>query len=177
MSLPIKNSLYKYTSKFHKYIIIHHTDELKLNTGSVLMDRPSFQLNSLAKSYYDLDKMMLPYHFIIEKVGDEYINMAVAPLLTKQEFLDMDDKYQNGIHIALLGNYNMDTVDRKLYDVLNLILIIPMMKTYNIQEDNILRHSDVSFLPDNNCPGENFNLAKLKNSLRSHMKKRSVTRS
>ena len=177
MTLPIKNSLYTYTQKFHKYIIIHHTDELNLNTGNVIIDKPSFQLNSLAKSFYQLEKMYLPYHFVIEKVGDEYINMVTAPLLTKHEFLDMDDKYQNGIHIALLGNYNMDTVDQKLYDVLNLRIIIPMMKTYNILEDNILKHSDVSFFPDMKCPGDNFNLAKLKNSLRSHMKKRSVTRS
>lgn len=177
MTLPIKNSSYKYSQKTHKYIIIHHTDELNLNTGNVILDKPSFQLNSLAKSYYDLDKMMLPYHFIIEKVGDEFHIIVGAPLLTKHEFLDMDDKYQNGIHIALLGNYNMDTVDLRLYDVLNLKLIAPMIKTFNIQEDNILKHSDISFIPDNKCPGENFNLAKLKNSLRSHMKKRSVTRS
>lgn len=177
MSLPIKNSLYKYTQKYPRYIIIHHSIELNLNTGNVIIDKPTFQMNSLMKSFYQLDGMYLPYHYVIEKVGDEYHPIVSAPLMTKMEFLDIDDVYQDGIHVCLLGNYNLETVDLKLYNILSLRVIIPLMKVFRIEENNILKHSDISFLPDNKCPGDNFNLDKLKNSIRSNIKRRSISRS
>ena len=177
MTLPIKPSLYKYSDKWPKYIILHHTEELELNSGSVLFDKPTFQFNNLQKNYYQLDNLYLPYHFVIEKVGDEYHPIVSAPLLTKIEFLDLDTEYQEGVHIALLGNYNADNVDLKLYDVLTLRVIIPLMKTFRIEEKNILFHSEVSFLRNSTCPGEFFSRPKLISSIRTNMKRKSVSRS
>lgn len=177
MTLPIKPNLYKYSNKWPKYIILHHTEELDLNTGSVLFDKPTFQFNNLQTSYYQLDKLYLPYHYVIEKVGDEYHSIVSAPLFTKMEFLDLDSEYQEGVHIALLGNYNADNVDLKLYDVLTLRVIIPLMKMFRIEENNIVLHSEVSFLRNSTCPGEFFDKSRLISSIRTNMKHRSITKS
>lgn len=176
MVLPIKNTLYKYTQKWPKYIIIHHTDELEINDGSILFDKPTYQFNRLARSYYEMDKMYLPYNFVIEKIGDEFQPIVSAPLLTKHEYLDMEDVHQDSIHIGILGNYNADTVELKLYDVLALRVIIPLMRTFRIPEENVVLHSDISLDPESSCPGSFFSLSKLKNTIRANIKKKSVSR-
>lgn len=176
MPLPIKHTLYKYSTKWPKYIIIHHTEELQLNDSSVIFDNRKFQLNKIAKDFYNLENQYLPYNYIIEKVDDEYHIITSSPLFTKINFLDLDDVYQESIHIALLGNYNAMKVDSKLYNVLSLRIIIPMMRAFRIKENNIVLHSEVSLNPKNTCPGDFFDMSMLKMFIRTNMKIRAVTR-
>lgn len=176
MTLPIKPDMYKYSKRWPKYIILHHTDELNLNTGSVVFDRPTFQTNALVKSFYELENEYLPYHYVIERVQDEFHSIVSAPLLSKIPFLDLEDVYQESIHIGIMGNYNADDVDRRLYNMLTLRVIIPLMKVFRIPEENIVKHSDISLDPNSSCPGEFVSMPVLINFLRNNMRMKSVSR-
>lgn len=176
MTLPIKHSMYKYTTKWPKYIILHHSEELKLNDSSTFLDTRKFQVNKLAKTFYSLENEYLPYNFIVEQVDDEYNIITSAPLFTKINYLDLDDVYQESIHIGLLGNYDIMKVDTKLYNVLSLRVIVPMMRNFNINIENVVKHSDVSLNPNNNCPGDSVDMAVLRMYIKNNMKVRALTR-
>lgn len=176
MSISLKQDMYKYAGSWPRYIILHHTEDLKPNDADILFDKPTFQINKLAKTIYELDRMYLPYNFIIEKVGDDYHPIVSAPLLTKAPFLDIEDEHQEGVHIAVMGNMNADQPDRKLYNVMAIRVIIPMMKAFKISEKNIVTHSEISFFKGNSCPGAYFNMALLKSMVNNNMRQRSVTR-
>lgn len=172
----INPNLYTYSGSWPKWIVLHHTEELKLNDSSLYFDKPTFQTNKLSKTVYELDRSYLPYHFIVEKVGNTYNGIIGSPLLTKSTFLDIEDEHQEGIHIALMGNYNADKPDRKLYMFLAVKLIIPMIKAFKIPEQNIVLHSDISFFKNSTCPGTFFDIAILKSMVNNNMRKKSVTR-
>lgn len=176
MAMSLKQDMYKYARSWPNWIIIHHTEDLKPTDAAVVFDRPSFQVNKLSRTIYELDRMYLPYNFVIEKVGDDFHPIVCAPLLTKAPFLDMEDTHQEGIHIAVMGNLNADQPDRKLYNVMAIRVIIPMMKAFRISEKNIVTHSEVSFFKDMSCPGAFFNMALLKSMVNNNMRQKSVTR-
>lgn len=177
--IPIRPSELNYADKWPKYIVIHHTEELDIKDGAVKYDLPKVQIQRLQQNVYrKYQKTQLPYHFVVDKLeNNDYTIHIGKPLLTiSDEFLDLDDEYLEGIHIALIGDYNNDIPDDRLYHILAFKLIIPLMKMLRINENNVVRHSDVSLDPENTCPGSIFNLAKLKSFIKNKMRKKSISR-
>ena len=176
MTLPIKHTLYKYSTKWPKFIVLHHTEELKLNDNSTFLDNGKFQTNKLAKTFYSLENEYLPYNYVVEKVDDEYNIITSSPLFTKINYLDLDDVYQESIHIGLMGNYNVMKVDTKMYNVLSLRLLVPMMRAFRIDIENVVKHSEVSLNPNTDCPGDFIDMPMLRMYVRTNMKVRALTR-
>ena len=175
--IPIRPSNLIFSSKWPNYIIIHHTYELFLNNGSLIFDTNNFQYPELHKTYYSIyNNPELPYNFIIDKVKNDYELIVGRPLLTKIIYADIEEKYYDQIHIGLIGNYNEDLAENRLYATLAYRIIVPLMRLLNIPEDHILLHREIAYDPDENCPGEFFLKSKLNMHSRSQIKKKSVTR-
>ena len=142
-----------------KYMIIHDTSCQwdKINLFSV--DKRLFQTSPMRarfrsqKQYYEL-----PYHFICEKIGENYQTIVGKPLQYSSflEFPDIDRHYaEHAIHICLMGNYNILTHTAKLYEQLAYRIICPMMKTYRIPRSRIFLHGELS-KEHSDCPGFHF---------------------
>lgn len=150
--------LFKAPRRF-RYIIIHDTSCQWDKSNIFSIDKRMMQTSPMRarfrsqKQYWEL-----PYHFVCEKIGENYQTLLGRPLQYASflEFPDIDRHYaQNAIHVCLMGNYNILSHTAKLYEQLAYRVLCPMMKTYRINRSRIFLHGELSKThPD--CPGFNF---------------------
>ena len=141
------------------FIIIHDTNCQWEMSDYYKIDKGMFQAGPMRarfrnEKHYD----EFPYHFIVERIGENFQTIVGRPLQysCKNEYPDIDTYYSKyGIHVCLMGNYNGNFVLPKMYQQLAYRVICPMMKAYRITKSRILTHGEISKEhPD--CPGFNF---------------------
>jgi hypothetical protein len=149
-------SLLKIRRMTVKWIILHDTIEL-YDRPEIEIDTPKYQYPILVKSAMEKAQVDLNYHYIMEKVSDDYIAIATRPITHLCEWDDIDPNINNrSLHIAILGNYNYKVPENRLYNVLAYRVVSPLMKIYALSENRIKLHSEVSSNNDLVCPGEFF---------------------
>lgn len=144
-----------------KFIIIHDTNCHWKDYQPFKVDRNLFQSGPMRARFKIIKNFNeMPYHFVCEKIGENYQTFLGRPLQysCEHEYPDMDDNYSKyGIHICVMGNYNIMACTEKLYQQLSYRVICPMMRTFRIRKSNIYLHADVTKNSDyNDCPGFNF---------------------
>lgn len=103
--------------------------------------------------YLNFPSLFLPWHYIVEMIGDLYYIFQTRPLDTKfplnnQEVLDRKHDFQddvtktffenkifqieNMIHICIIGDSNLDVYSNKLYKLIGLTCIGPMYRDMRI---------------------------------------------
>lgn len=174
--IPLRPSFIDFGQKWPKNIIIHHTFELGLDSGELSLSKDKYQINALNRRFYQKFKQYTPYHFILDKAGNDFQVVVGRPLLTKVDFVDIPDKYSEDIHIGIIDNFHESIPSNRLYLVLSFRLLVPLMRLFNIDEDGILLHKDISEDKDHDCPGDFFNIARLRSTLRSQIRRRTVIR-
>lgn len=144
-----------------KWIIIHHTAELYKNPEARI-DNPKYQMPGLFKGVLELKEGDVNYHYVIEKVKDDFIAVATRPTPYLCEWPDIDDNINNrAIHIACLGNLDFQIPSKRLYEILAYRLVNPMMKLYGLTPNRIKLHKEVSNEKEMYCPGEFFDKDRL----------------
>jgi len=139
-----------------KWVILHDTIEL-YDRPEIEIDTGRYQYPFIVKSAMEKASPDINYHYIIEKVGDDYIPLSTRPITHLCDWDDIDPNINNrALHIALLGNYNYKIPENRLYNVLAYRIISPLMKIYALPQSRIKTHSEVSNNKDLVCPGEFF---------------------
>jgi len=149
-------SLLKIRHQKIKYIIIHHTECLYKN-NELKIDSAKFQTNYLYQNVIQVKDPDVNYHYLIDKIQDEYYVTVGRPLFSLCEFDDISPDYnRNSIHVALLGSYDFKIVDRRLYEILAYRLINSLLKQFSLNPSRIYLHNEVSNKKDLTCPGDFF---------------------
>jgi hypothetical protein len=102
----------------------------------------------------------LNYHFIVEKIKDDYETLFGRPLNAICEYDDIVSPYDAAIHVGVMGNFNFDIPPERLYKQIAYRVLGPMMMYFRIDKSKILLHREVSS-DQAECPGTNFNKARL----------------
>ncbi len=151
-----------------RYIIIHDTNCQWQNFNNFKIDNNLFQAGPMRarfktdKNYYEM-----PYHYVCEKIGNNYQTFVGRPLQysCEREFPDIDHyKTRYAIHVCIMGNYNVMSHTPKMYEQLCYRVIGPMMKLYRIPRSRVFFHGDLS-KEHTDCPGFNFS----KNAMFAYM--------
>jgi len=150
-----------------KYIIIHHSVCQYENSESKI-DSATFQTNYLYSNVMQLKQPDVNYHYIIDKIKDEYYITIGRPLFSLCDFPDISPDYnRSSIHIALLGSYDFKIVERRTYEILSYRLINSLLKQFSLNPSRILLHKDISDNKTLTCPGDFFD----KNALISNIRR------
>ena len=153
MKIQLRPSLLKVRRQTVKWIIIHHTSEIYKQPAAKI-DNSEFQMNQLFKGVLEDKTGDVNYHYVIEKIKDDYYPVAMRPFTYLCDWKDIDVNINNrAIHVSLLGNYSLKIPEPRLYDVLAYRLLNPFMKMYNLSPTKIKLHSEVS-KEDIDCPGD-----------------------
>jgi len=177
MAIPLRKTNLKLSTSWPSHIVIHHT-ACKLDIPPVSLDRPTFQ----AQKYELMNAKILKkpgatgFNFIVEKTGNDFSVIVSQPLMSLCEFQDIPESYYKSIHIALLGNYNIEVPKKRIYLVLAYRLLVPLMRMFYIRENEIITHESISEDKHFSCPGINFNMSTMLLSLRTVMKRQMVSR-
>ena len=174
--IPLRASALKYSGKWPSNIIIHHTAEFVPDVPNFKFDTSKPQSNAyIDYSFKVLHKTETKYHYILEKIGNDYQIVISQPMFTKCRYEDLDSKYDDSIHVACMGNYNLDIPPTRLYKVLSYRLLAPLMRLFYLKTNDILLHRAISN-EDIICPGEFFEMDRLINQLTSVRKVKSLRR-
>lgn len=175
--IPLRATNYKLSNKWPSNIILHSSacEHIK-NISEVKYDKNSFQSDKFQLYHYAKHKTETNVHFIIEKSGNDFFVVVSQPLMTLCKYEDLDPKYYKDVHILFLGDYNLDMPMNREYDVLAYRILNPIMRTFLIDEDNILLHNVISNDKNCSCPGEFFNMARLHEAIRKIRKRVSLRR-
>jgi len=151
--IPLRVSRLKIRHTKVKFIIIHHTVCL-YPTEEIRIDNQKPQMNGLFKGVMETKTADVNYHYVIDKIGDEYIPIVGRPLAAICDFDDIDPSINKAsIHVALMGSYNFKIPEARCYEILSYKILAPLMKLYNLTPNKIKFHSEVSETEEY-CPGD-----------------------
>lgn len=142
-----------------KYIVIHDSSCLNNIESALITD--SEQIGVGALKIASIRKLGLDdynFHFIVDKIGEDYEVVAGRPMTVKCDFPDLDPVYQNSLHVIILCDLNIDMPNNRLYKVLSYRCLAPLLKMLKISSDPykaIVFHRDVETKrKDLKCPGD-----------------------
>ena len=154
MKIPFRPSLLKIRRQTVKWIILHHTAEMYENPEARI-DNAKFQYPALDKGVLEMKQGDVNYHFVIEKIKEDYRVITARPFVYLCEWPDIDVNINNrAIHVALLGSYDFKVPVKRTYEVLAYRLLNPFMKMYGLSPSKIKFHNEVSSNEDLTCPGD-----------------------
>ena len=154
MKMPIKPSMLKIRRKTVKWIIIHHTSEM-YKKPSARIDNSKYQMNDIFNGVPELKQGDVNYHFVVEKIKEDYNVIVTRPFPYLCEWGDISDDINNrSLHVALLGDYDAKIPEKRLYEILAYRILNPFMKMFHITPSRIKLHSEVSSDKELTCPGE-----------------------
>jgi len=157
----LRPSLLKVRRQSVKWIIIHHTAEMYDNPEARI-DNSKYQLPGIFKGVLEKKQGDVNYHYVIEKIKEDYVAITTRPFPYLCEWPDIDDNINNrAIHVALLGNYDLKIPQKRMYDILAYRVLNPFMKMFNLKPDRIKLHKEVSNDDDVYCPGEFINSGRI----------------
>jgi len=165
MKIPYKPIYLSKGPKRYYYIIIHDVNCMTSKFNDFKVDSTMPQVNLLrARLRQEKKWFELPYHFVCEKVKDDFETITGRPLQYSCEecYPNMDKKYSRfGIHVCVMGNFNYMVGEPRMYQQLCYRAISPVMKRYRIPKSNIYLHAEVE--PSQlDCPGFHFSKNHLK---------------
>lgn len=163
MRVPYKPALLSKGPKRYKYIILHDINCMGKNNNEFKVDRTLAQTGKL-RSRFKVEKKYdeLPYHFVCEKVGDDYETIVGRPLQFSCEYSDINYSFGHfAVHILVMGNFNIIDAETRMYQQICYRAISPMIRFFRIQRSNVLLHGELS-TEQLDCPGFNFDKNQLK---------------
>lgn len=152
--IVLRPSLLTIRRKGIKWIIIHHTAEMYESPESRI-DNSKYQMPGIFKGVMELKQGDVNYHYVIDKVNDDYIAIATRPISYLCDWPDIPDNINSrALHIALMGNYDLKIPPRRLYDILAYRLLTPMINLFKLTPSRVKLHKEVSTNKSVYCPGE-----------------------
>lgn len=158
MKIPFRPARLNLRRRPVKYLIIHHTVELYPQEAARI-DNPKYQMNSLFNGVLEDKSPDVNYHFVIDKIKNDYIAVTCRPFVTLCEWDDIPDDINNAaLHVAMLGSYDFKVPEKRAYEVMAYRILNPLLKMFGLpqSESRILLHNEVSENKDLTCPGEFF---------------------
>lgn len=154
MKLQLRPSLLTVRRQSVKWIIIHHTAELYPQPAARI-DNAKFQLPELYKGVLENKSGDINYHYVIEKIQEDYHPIVTRPFVYLCDWNDIDVNINNrAIHVALLGSYDFKVPEVRMYEVLAYRVLNPFLKMFHLSPNKIKFHRDVSSNEDLTCPGD-----------------------
>ena len=154
MKLKLRPSMMKVRRQSVKWLIVHHTAEMYPAPSSKI-DNAKYQLPGLISGVHQQKTGDINYHYVIDKIGEDYMPIACRPISYLCEWDDIDNNINNrAIHVAMLGSYDFKIPEKRLYEIMAYKLLNPMLKLFGIPPSKIKFHKDVSSNKDLSCPGD-----------------------
>ena len=163
MIVPFKPVYFEKATRRFKYIIIHDLSCRFANLDKAKVDSKKSVASTLRGfNWVFNNEHDLPYHFLCERIGEDYETIMGRPFQYFCIFDDIKSEFIPSIHIAVAGLYSFTSQPtNRAYQQVGYRAISPLMKWFKIQISNVYLHHEVSNDKDHSCPGAMFNKNKL----------------
>ena len=156
MKVPYRPKTLARMKMHFRFVILHDVSCQFEHMTEFYKDTPKFQTGKLRAYDFILNSRSdLNYHFIVEKVNDDYESIVGRPLSSECDYPDISSPFDKSIHVCLMGNYSVETPTQRFYQQLAYRVVGPILKVFHMNFDRIKFHSEVS-KDYPNCPGKLF---------------------
>ena len=114
MKIQLRPSLLKVRRQSVKWIVIHHTVELYPQPAARI-DNATYQLPELYKGVLEDKSGDINYHYVIEKVKEDYQAFVTRPFVYLCEWDDIDDVYD------LIRYYSRNKEQEKIFSTIEFL--------------------------------------------------------
>lgn len=167
MKLPYRPKLLPVARRRFKYIIIHDISCQFEDIIDLMVDSSRFQVEKMKSMNYILHGLYeLNYHFVVDKIDNDYNTLVARPLYSRCEFDDIESPYDHAVHICVMGDFHNENPGNRFYQHLAYHTVIPMMRLYRIPISQVVLHKEISNANET-CPGPNFRTTLLQSYLKS----------
>jgi len=104
------------------------------------------------------------YHFGVELIGDTYYSLLGRAEHKVAAAVREGDLNKTGIHICMVGNFDLAPPPEAMMDCLIRRVLYPVMDRWSIGVDDLYGHNN--FATYKTCPGTKFPMEALKDRLR-----------
>ena len=169
MIAPYKPVYLPKAYKKFKYVIIHDFT-CQFNTiDKARVDNKLAQIQGVRLyNWMFQNSYELPYHFVCEKIYNDFETIMARPFCYYCEYSDIPDQYLNSIHIAIAGNYNNMNVHQRAYQQMAYRSISSVLRWFNIPINRVLMHWEVSKDDKLHCPGDAFKKDRLLSAIKQY---------
>jgi len=152
----------RFRSKIQGFVIEDSVNNVTFPMDYPILDTSKIMLGEIYKRfrnfYADGQNILLPWHFVVEFYGHDYVVHATRPMTHRfpinkkdslrlmksrdQEFMDKDTELfmtkqdnldaQEMIHILIVGDSSMDVYTRDIYSKIGSLIISPLARTDKI---------------------------------------------
>ena len=169
MIVPFKPVYLPKMYKKPQYIIIH---DFSCQFGTIDKARTDNKLANIqgvrAYNWVFNGEYELPYHFVCEKINQDYETLMARPFCYMCEYEDIPSQYVASIHIAVAGNYNFMTMTNRAYQQMAYRSISSIVKWFRLPLNRVLMHWEVSENKNLHCPGDNFDKDRFKFTMKQY---------
>lgn len=152
-----------------RFIIIHSTKCQSLSVQPLKTINKQFNLGKLKRETLQYQNMEnIPYHYLFDKIDEDYEGIIGAPLNVRLDFPDQDELFNRAIHIGILFDFDVTTMDDRGYDALAFKIVNPLAYWFSIPKGNIYMHTDTMINKNYNCPGTFFDIAKFRGYIQKY---------
>lgn len=156
MRLPLRPRQLPVARRRFRYIIIHDATCEFEGIIDLMRDTKKSQIGRMKSANYILNsEHELQYHFVMDKIEEDYEAIVARPLYARCEYEDIKPPYEHSIHIGTIGDFHNENPGNRYYQLMAYRIVIPMMRTFRIPPGNILLHKDISE-EEESCPGPYF---------------------
>ena len=168
MQIPFKIRQFNRIVVMPRFVIIHDVNCQAHNFGSVKIDNKECQINKLRNIEYKINNQPdLNYHYVVEMIREDYEALMGRPFGVRCDYPDIPRPHEFAFHVCIMGDFNLDIPDNRLYQKIAYNILAPTLKMFRIPMANIFLHSEVTTDKEIHCPGNFFDKKRMINQLRS----------
>jgi len=143
MSFMYFNGSPKFKKFDWKYIVLHHSQSPDKDETAQMGDLRKWHMDENGWDY-------IGYHYVIEKVGDNYEIIQARPLIMNGAH--EPTRNYDGIGICVIGNFDKEEMPAEAQERLA-ILVRTLQVQNDIDDDHVVLHRDFA---KKSCPGTKF---------------------
>ena len=157
MRVPLKIRLFDKFVKLPRYVIVHDISCQVPSAAELRLDNEKYQTNLLrTREFTEQMEPDVNYHFVVEKIKNEYEILLGRPFAVHCNYEDIINPYNFAFHVCVMGHYDYDIPERRMYQKMCYAIFAPIMRMYKIPPQRIFLHSEISTDKKLKCPGTFF---------------------
>lgn len=143
-----------------KFIVIHDSNCLNHSDSTLVVDGPQTAMGALKSINISRDSLKdLNYHFIVDRLGNDYEVITGRPINTYCQHDDIDTAFKDSLHVIILSDLNVEVPETRFYQILAYRCLAPMIRMLKMggNPGSIIKfHDEIKADKTNNikCPGD-----------------------
>jgi hypothetical protein len=162
MIIPYKPVYFQKATRAFKHIIIHDLSCRFSGLDGAKVDTKKSSIAHLRNyNWIFNDEFDLPFHFVCEKIGQDFETIMATPLCYKCVYDDIPSEFEAAVHIAFAADYSVVKPEQRIYQQAGYRAIASVMRWFKLPFGHIYLHREVSQDKENACPGNFFDKNRL----------------